>query len=84
MAERPTLWPLLVYGVLVAIAASRQAPTDAARPAGHAGERYFEYRLISPLFDHQGLIIRAVPGDAATTTAVRDRYGRQTAKGILS
>jgi membrane protein len=39
MAERPTLWPLLVYGLLVAIAASRQAPADAARPAKSESDR---------------------------------------------
>jgi 3-methylfumaryl-CoA hydratase len=79
---------LLTHGPLQALAmaeAARAADgTEAARPAGRAGERYFEYRLISPLFDHQGLIISAVPGDGATTTAVRDRYGRQTATGTLS
>jgi 3-methylfumaryl-CoA hydratase len=79
---------LLTHGPLQALAmaeAARAADGDGAgRPAGHAGERYFEYRLISPLFDHQGLIISAAPGDGATTTAVRDRYGRQTATGILS
>jgi 3-methylfumaryl-CoA hydratase len=79
---------LLTHGPLQALAmaeAARAADgTDAARPAGHAGERYFEYRLISPLFDHQGMIVSAVPGDAATTTAVRDRYGRPTAKGTMS
>jgi 3-methylfumaryl-CoA hydratase len=79
---------LLTHGPLQALAmaeAARAADcTEAARPAGRAGERYFEYRLISPLFDHQGLIISAVPGDGATTTAVRDRYGHQTATGTLS
>jgi 3-methylfumaryl-CoA hydratase len=82
---------LLTHGPLQALAmaeAARAADgTDAAGPAGHAGERYFEYRLISPLFDHQGMIVSAVSGDGATTTtaaAVRDRYGRQTAKGTLS
>jgi 3-methylfumaryl-CoA hydratase len=79
---------LLTHGPLQALAmaeAARAADgTDAARPAGHAGERYFEYRLIAPLFDHQGLIVSAVSVDGATRTAVRDRYGRQTARGILS
>jgi 3-methylfumaryl-CoA hydratase len=44
----------------------------------------FEYRLVSPLFDDQGLIVSTVPGpDGAIATAVRDRYGRQTATGTL-
>jgi 3-methylfumaryl-CoA hydratase len=80
---------LLTHGPLQALAMAEAARAadgiDAARPADHAGERYFEYRLISPLFDHQGMIVSAVPGGGATTaTAVRDRYGRQTAKGTLS
>jgi 3-methylfumaryl-CoA hydratase len=79
---------LLTHGPLQALAmaeAARAADgTDAAAPAGHARERYFEYRLTSPLFDHQGLIVSVVPGEGATATAVRDRYGRQTAKGTLS
>jgi 3-methylfumaryl-CoA hydratase len=72
---------LLTHGPLQALAMAEAA--RAAGPAGHAGERYFEYRLISPLFDHQGMLVAAVAGDGATTTAVRDRYGRQTAKGTL-
>ena len=63
---------------------------EAARAAEGAGpavpaarERYFDYRLVSPLFDHQGMVVSAVPGEDATSTAVRDRYGRQTAKGTL-
>src|ERR1700722_81808 len=79
---------LLTHGPLQALAMAEAARAaggaNAARRAGHAGERYFEYRLIAPLFDHQGMIVAAVAGDGATTTAVRDRYGRQTAKGTLS
>ena len=44
----------------------------------------FEYRLVSPLFDDQGLIVSAVAGPEGTTvTAARDRYGRQTATGTF-
>ena len=54
------------------------------RPAAPGRERSFEYRLVSPLFDHQGMVVSAVPGEeGATGTAVRDRYGRQTATGTL-
>ena len=71
---------LLTHGPLQAIAMA-----EAARARGaDGGERYFEYRLISPLFDHQGLIASAVPGEGLTATAVRDRYGRQTATGTLT
>jgi 3-methylfumaryl-CoA hydratase len=55
---------------------------NAGNPAGR-GERFFDYRLVSPLFDHQGLIVSAVPGEGATATAVRDRHGRRTASGTL-
>ena len=61
---------------------------EAARAAGGAGDRhngdqYFEYRLTSPLFDHQGMIVSATRDQAASRTAVRDAYGRQTASGSL-
>ncbi len=76
---------LLAHGPLQALAMAEAA--RAAAFTGAAGsparERYFEYRLLSPLFDHQGMIVSAVPGEAATGTAVRDRYGRRTAQGTL-
>ena len=46
-------------------------------------DRSFEYRLVSPLFDHQGMIVSAVPDAGAIGTSVRDRYGRPTARGTL-
>jgi 3-methylfumaryl-CoA hydratase len=77
---------LLTHGPLQALAMA-----EAARAAGHGdgnggddGTRTFEYRLVSPLFDYQGLIVGAVPGQAGVTTAARDRYGRQTAAGTLT
>ena len=71
---------LLTHGPLQALAMA-----EAARAAGHAdGALTFEYRLVSPLFDYQGLIVGAVPGQAGVTTAARDRYGRQTAAGTLT
>jgi 3-methylfumaryl-CoA hydratase len=76
---------LLTHGPLQALAMAEAAraaeETDAAVPG--ARERYFEYRLVSPLFDHQGMIVSALPREGATATAVRDRYGRQTATGTL-
>jgi 3-methylfumaryl-CoA hydratase len=71
---------LLTHGPLQAIAMA-----EAARARGISGDVSFEYRLISPLFDHQGLVVSASPADNGTVeTAARDRYGRQTASGTLS
>jgi len=78
---------LLTHGPLQALAmaeaarASGRASDDAS--AANRGERLFDYRLLSPLFDHQGLIVSAASDDGATTTAARDRHGRQTASGTL-
>jgi 3-methylfumaryl-CoA hydratase len=64
---------LLTHGPLQALAMA-----EAARARGFGGS-VFEYRLISPLFDHQGMMVRA----DRTTTSVRDRHGRQTATGTI-
>lgn len=69
---------LLTHGPLQAIAMA-----EAARAQGCGGDQVFEYRLISPLFDHQGMVVRTAKEQDQTTTAVRDRYGRQTATGSL-
>ena len=72
---------LLTHGPLQALAMA-----EAARAIG-AGtvDVTFGYRLVSPLFDDQGLIVGAVKGtDGTTVTAARDRYGRQTATGSLA
>ena len=70
---------LLTHGPLQALAMA-----EAARAAGCAGDLSLEYRLISPLFDFQGLVVRASRGPDATATAVRDIYGRQTAAGTIT
>jgi 3-methylfumaryl-CoA hydratase len=71
---------LLTHGPLQALAMA-----EAARARGSiTGDWSFEYRLLSPLFDYQGLVVGAVPGQDATTTYARDRYGRQTATGTLT
>lgn len=67
---------LLTHGPLQAIAMA-----EAARARGLAGE-LFEYRLVSPLFDHQGMVVGAEDGDEPATF-VRDRYGRRTATGTF-
>ena len=70
---------LLTHGPLQALAMA-----EAARAAGRAGDVSFSYRLVAPLFDDQGLFVSAADGpDGTTVTAVRDRYGRQTATGTL-
>ena len=70
---------LLVHGPLQALAMA-----EAARAGGCDGDQSFEYRLTSPLFDCQGMVISARrDGDPTQTTAVRDVYGRQTATGTL-
>jgi 3-methylfumaryl-CoA hydratase len=72
---------LVVHGPLQAMAMA-----EAARSRGHrepAGGS-LEYRLVAPLFDHQGLVVGAVdvPGEGVRTT-VRDDWGRRTAEGRL-
>jgi 3-methylfumaryl-CoA hydratase len=72
---------LLTHGPLQALAMA-----EAARiRCGVAGTgRTFEYRLVAPLFDHQGLIVRAVPEDGGIQTSVRDTSGRRTAHGVIA
>jgi 3-methylfumaryl-CoA hydratase len=69
---------LLTHGPLQALVMA-----EAGRAAGCDGDLSFHYRLSSPLFDHQGMVVSAVAAGDATVTAVRDRYGRQTASGTL-
>ena len=70
---------LLTHGPLQALAMA-----EAARAAGcHDSDLRFEYRLSSPLFDHQGMVVSAARQGDATVTAVRDIYGRRTASGTL-
>lgn len=69
---------LLTHGPLQALAMA-----EAARAQGCGGDQFFEYRLVSPLFDFQGMVVNAERGPSSTTTSVRDRFGRQTARGAL-
>ena len=70
---------LLTHGPLQAL-----AMTEAARAAGwQRGDLSFEYRLLSPLFDHQGLVASAAEDDDSVVAGVRDLHGRKTAAGRL-
>ena len=70
---------LLTHGPLQALAMA-----EAARAAGcQRGDLSFEYRLLSPLFDHQSMVVSAAREGDATVTAVRDIHGRRTASGVL-
>ncbi|MDQ0779255.1 3-methylfumaryl-CoA hydratase [Streptomyces aurantiacus] len=69
---------LVTHGPLQALAMA-----EAARGRSEGRDQRFEYRLLSPLFDHQGMVVEAVRGPEGTTTAVRDVHGRQTAAGRL-
>ena len=71
---------LLTHGPLQALAMA-----EAARGAGSPGsDLRFEYRLETPLFDHQGMVVSAVREGDAIVTAVRDILGRRTASGVLT
>jgi 3-methylfumaryl-CoA hydratase len=72
---------LLTHGPLQALAMAEAA--RAVTRGGHHSALTFEYRLLSPLFDHQGMLVKAIAGNQGITSSVRDRYGRQTAAGTL-
>lgn len=76
---------LLTHGPLqvLAMAEAARAGGRAGSAGRHEGEVSFDYRLLSPLFDHQGLIVSAVEEQDAIVTAARDSYGRKTAAGTL-
>lgn len=69
---------LLVHGPLQALAMA-----EAARARGGGDHRFFEYRLVAPLFDGRGMVVTAAPTQEPIRTAVRDLYGRPTASGAL-
>ena len=74
---------LVVHGPLQALAMAETARA-ASRPGSAGAEGLvFDYRLLSPLFDHQGMVVSAVRESNAISTAVRDSHGRQTASGTL-
>ena len=75
---------LVVHGPLQAL-----LMTEAVRRRGSAlrqGSR-FEYRLVAPVFDFDGLVVSAEPassdGPEAVATSVRSRSGRASASGLF-
>jgi 3-methylfumaryl-CoA hydratase len=71
---------LLTHGPLQAIVMAEAARATGV-PADVLGD--ITYRLVAPLFDHQGLIARAQRDSDGFATAVRDRSGRRTATGTV-
>jgi 3-methylfumaryl-CoA hydratase len=74
---------LLTHGPLQALAMA-----EAARAAGCPGDHRegrprFDYRLVAPLFDYQGMVVSAVWEHDAMVTTVRGDSGGQTATGRL-
>jgi 3-methylfumaryl-CoA hydratase len=73
---------LLTHGPLQALAMA-EAAREAELRGRDDSDHYFEYRLTSPLFDHQGMVVSATREQDVTVTAVRDMHGRRTATGTL-
>jgi 3-methylfumaryl-CoA hydratase len=74
---------LLTHGPLQALAMAEAARAAGYHGGQHDGRLHFEYRLTSPLFDYQGMMVSAAREQDAMVTAVRDNHGRQTAAGTL-
>ena len=74
---------LLVQGPLQALAMAEAARAARYRVGTRGHGLSFEYRLTSPLFDHQGMVVSVAREQETLLTAVRDLRGRQTAVGTL-
>jgi 3-methylfumaryl-CoA hydratase len=72
---------LVTHGPLQALAIAEAAR---ARGAATAPGVTFDYRIVAPLFDYQGLIVRVPPGAGRLYGTVRDISGRQTARGTIA
>jgi len=68
---------LLVHGPLQALLMA-----ELVRRSGVPASEY-SYRLVSPLYDDQGLVVSAVPDGDATRVSCRDAAGRVTATGVI-
>ena len=66
MAERRGLWPLLVYGVLVAIIAARRTPTEGTSGSESCKTGHKSYRTISPVPAESS----EIPGESRLATQV--------------
>jgi 3-methylfumaryl-CoA hydratase len=75
---------LLTHGPLQALAMAEAAREADCRSGQHDGNQSFEYRLMSPLFDRQSMVVSVARERNAMVTAVREMHGRQTAAGTLS
>ncbi|MDT9592172.1 MaoC family dehydratase N-terminal domain-containing protein [Nocardioides zeae] len=67
---------LVTHGPLQAVVMA-----EAARALGARGPLEIDYRLVSPLLDHQGLVVRADEDADGWVTRTRDLAGRTTAQG---
>lgn len=74
---------LVTHGPLQALAMAEAARTAGCHGVQDGAGLHFGYRMASPLFDHQGMVVSAVPEQDAIVTAVRDIHGRRTASGTL-
>jgi 3-methylfumaryl-CoA hydratase len=72
---------LVVHGPLQALLMA-EAGRALGVPTGTGTS--FDYRLVAPLFEDQGLVVRAEPGVDDLATTVRDAAGRCTARGRLT
>lgn len=85
---------LVTHGPLQALLMAEAArAAGLVRPVGTTDDAppvRFDYRLVSPLFDHQGLIAGAcrdddpARGPGSVVTWARDRSGRRTATGVIA
>jgi len=82
-ATRVEGYPSLVtHGPLQAIAMAEAARREGIDTA--VGHR-LDYRLVSPLYDHQGLVASCdVSADGGASLRIADRTGRVTARGTLA
>jgi 3-methylfumaryl-CoA hydratase len=69
---------LVVHGPLQSILMAEMCRRTLGAPTPQAR---FEYKLVSPLFDHEGLTVHARTEDDAVLTEVRSAAGRVTATG---
>jgi 3-methylfumaryl-CoA hydratase len=74
---------LLVHGPLQAIAMVEAARRNDLKPTTSSSPVEFAYRLIAPLFDHQGLVASARSDGDEVQTGIRDSQDRTTASGTI-